>query len=80
MLEKNSKITVIVNEARDDGNAPTVITFAEKCKRQEAVDQARASVRLEGFTPSAEREDAARRYVSGEIDIDGFLASASCAN
>lgn len=49
------------------------ISAVEKFDRQAAVDQARANVRLEGFTPSAEREEAARRYVAGEIDLDEFL-------
>lgn len=39
---------------------------AEQRKRQQAVDFARASVRLEGFTPSADAEEWAARFVADE--------------
>lgn len=44
-----------------------VIAEAERARRQEAVDYARTSVRLEGFVLSPEVEELNRRYVAGEI-------------
>lgn len=41
--------------------------------RQQAVDFARASVGLEGFTPSESAEMFAAQYVNGEIDIVDFV-------
>lgn len=45
------------------------ITDAERRKRQAATDFARASVRLEGFSPSEEAEAQMRRFFNGEIEI-----------
>lgn len=42
-------------------------------KRREAVQFARASVGLEGFTVSDESEADARRFINGEIELDEFL-------
>jgi hypothetical protein len=50
----------------DEAEMPK-ISDAERAKRQEAIDYARASVRLEGFALSAEYEALTARYISGEI-------------
>lgn len=42
--------------------------------RQQAVEFARASVRLEGFKPSVAAESLAAQYVNGEIDIADFVS------
>ena len=49
------------------------ITDAERRKRQEAVNFARANVGLEGFKPSEEAEQRAARFVAGEIDLAEFV-------
>lgn len=45
------------------------ITDAERRKRQDAADFARASVGLEGFKPSEEAEAQVLRHINGEIDL-----------
>jgi hypothetical protein len=45
----------------------------ERERRRRAVQFARASVGLEGFTPSAEAEALAARFIDGEIDLPTFL-------
>ena len=52
------------------------ITEAERRKRQEAVNYARASVGLEGFKPSEAEEQRAARFVAGEIDLADFVKPA----
>src|SRR6266702_5167493 len=49
------------------------ISDAERRKRQDAVDFARASLGLSGFQVSEEQESLAQRYVDGEIDAEEFL-------
>ena len=49
------------------------ITDAERRKRQEAADFARASVGLEGFKLSEAEEQWAARFVAGEIDLSDFV-------
>lgn len=49
---------------------PKAITETERARRQKAVDTARASVRLEGFTLDAETEALNARYVNGELTSD----------
>ena len=58
-------------------NVPTTapITEAERRKRQEAVNFARASVGLEGFKPSPECEAQAVRFINGEIEIAEVIAT-----
>ena len=46
-----------------------LITEAERRKRQEAVNFARANVGLEGFKPSEEAEQRAARFIAGEIEL-----------
>ncbi len=43
------------------------ITEAERARRQAADDYARASLRLEGFTPSAFSDELTRRFIDGKI-------------
>jgi hypothetical protein len=52
---------------------PAPITDAERRKRQEAVNFARANVGLEGFKPSEEAEKRAARFVAGEIDLAEYV-------
>ena len=56
-----------------DTETPAPITEAERRKRQEAVNFARASVGLEGFKPSEAVEQQAARFVGGEIDLAEFV-------
>ena len=49
------------------------ITDAERRRRQEAVNFARANVGLEGFKPSEEAEQRAARFIAGEIDLAEFV-------
>ena len=49
------------------------ITDAERRKRQEAVNFARANVGLEGFKLSEAEEQRAARFVAGEIDLAEFV-------
>ena len=51
----------------------SAVSEDERRRGLEVVAYARASVRLEGFIPSAEAEDLARRYVDGEIDMVEFV-------
>ena len=59
-----------------DTTAAVPITEAERRKRQEAVNFARASVGLEGFKPSEEAEAQMRRHIAGEIDLTEFVKPA----
>ena len=52
-----------------DTTAAVPITEAERRKRQEAVNFARASVGLEGFKPSPEDEASSVRFMNGEIEF-----------
>ena len=47
---------------------------AERRRRQEAFDFARASVSLEGFVLTKEAEDLTRRFINGEIELADFLS------
>jgi hypothetical protein len=56
------------------GNAERgLITAAERKRREEAVNFARASVGLEDFKLSKEEEAHARRFIEGEIDLTTFV-------
>lgn len=51
-------------------NMPTMReAWRERCRRQEAVNFARANVGLEGFKPSPEDEALAVRFINGEIEF-----------
>ena len=56
-----------------DTTAAVPITEAERRKRQEAVNFARASVGLEGFKISEEVEQKTARFIAGEIDLAEFV-------
>ena len=58
-----------------DTETPAPITDAERRKRQQAVNFARASVGLEGFKPSPECEAQAVRFINGEIEIAEVIAT-----
>lgn len=64
----------ISGETDSLGMAKPPIDPAGKEKRKKAVDYARASVELEGFTLTPEDEAAARRFVDGEIDLQEFVS------
>lgn len=51
----------------------SAITEAERKRRKEAVDYARASVGLEGFKLNQADELHAERYINGEIDLSEFV-------
>ena len=53
--------------------ATAPITEAERRKRQEAVNFARANVGLEGFKPSEEAEQRAARFIAGEIELADYV-------
>ena len=59
-----------------DAKAPAPITDAERRKRQEAADFARASLALEGFKISEEVESQTARFIAGEIDLAEFIKPA----
>lgn len=50
------------------------ITPAEQERRQQALNYARASVRLEGFTLTVEEEALFARYAAGELTNDELNA------
>lgn len=52
-----------------------LISEEEQAERLYAVNFARGSMRYEGFIISDEAEAIAARYVSGELDIDGYIAA-----
>lgn len=56
-----------------DTKTPAPITDAERRKRQEEVNFARANVGLEGFKPSEEAEQRAARFIAGEIELSEFV-------
>jgi hypothetical protein len=56
-----------------DTETPAPITDAERRKRQEAVNFARANVGLEGLNPSEAVEQQAARFDAGEIDRAEFV-------
>ena len=49
-----------------------LITPIDRIQRSEAVSFARASVFLEGFTPSLEAEGYAQQFINGEITLEQF--------
>ncbi|ERZ10203.1 TPA: hypothetical protein ACV5IO_005666 [Pseudomonas aeruginosa] len=49
------------------------ISPAERKRREDAVNYARASVGLEGFKISKAEEQHARRFINGEIEMPEFL-------
>ncbi len=49
------------------------ISEAERKRREEASNYARASVGLEGFKLSAADEAHAHRFINGEIELEEFV-------
>lgn len=62
---------------KDWGERASVISPAERKRREEAVNYARASVGLEGFKIGKAEEQHARRFINGEIDMPEFLKGRS---
>ncbi len=52
-----------------DQATPSACTISndERCRRQKAIDYARGSVRLEGFTLDLDIEVLNQRYIDGEL-------------
>jgi hypothetical protein len=61
-----------MNERAED-SCRLAISEAEREGRKKAVDFARASLGLEGFTISEETEAQARQFVNGEIDLGELI-------
>ena len=59
------------------GERASVISLAERKRREEAVNYARASVGFEGFKIGKAEEQHARRFINGEIDMPEFLKGRS---
>ncbi len=51
------------------------ITDEERKRRQEAVDYARASTELSGYSLSTEDEARAQAFVSGDLSFSDFVSS-----
>lgn len=49
------------------------LSAAERRRRQQAIDYARASVALEGSTLTEKDERHAQRYIDGKIDLAAFV-------
>lgn len=58
-------------------NLVPAISPAERKRREEAVNYARASVGLEGFKIGGAEEQHAQRFINGEIDMNEFLKGRS---
>lgn len=53
----------------------TVISAEEKARRKRGIDEARASVRLEGYIIGPEQEALAERFIAGEMTSKEFTAA-----
>jgi hypothetical protein len=70
--EKSDRSNSIASSVTDLNKAraqAAKIDPAERARRSQAVEFARASVGLEGFTPSAEAEALAARFIDSHIDL-----------
>lgn len=63
------------SEARERLASAGKITPAERRERESAIEEAYASVALEGFQQTPESIARAQRFINGEIDLDEFIAS-----
>lgn len=63
------------DEARKRLASAGKITPAERRERESAIEEAYASVALEGFQQTPESIARAQRFINGEIDLDEFIAS-----
>jgi Antitoxin VbhA len=52
-----------------------IISEEERARRQEAVEYAYASARLEGFTPSAFADEMNRRFINGEVTSEELTSA-----
>lgn len=64
-----------VNQSRERFSGPVnaAISAMEKRRREAAVNFARASIGLEGFTPSEAAETGARQFIRGDIQLADFV-------
>jgi len=64
-----------IAQVRERGHRPAsdIISAAERRRRENAVNFARSSVGLEGFTPSDAAEADARRFINGDISLADFV-------
>lgn len=64
-----------VNQSRERISGPVnaAISATEKRRREAAVNFARASTGLEGFTPSEAAETGARQFIRGDIQLADFV-------
>lgn len=60
-----------------DTELSKTISAPERGRRVAAVNYARASVGLEGFSLSAADEEQAQRLINGDIDLEEFVQSRS---
>ncbi|OCX93873.1 MAG: hypothetical protein BFD77_11195 [Pseudomonas sp. CO183] len=60
-------------------NTSHPISESDMRARQKAVDFAEASANLSGFKITEDMKRLGQRYITGEIDIDEFLAGSSGA-
>jgi Antitoxin VbhA len=58
--------------ANGTGNEP--ISAEEQTARERAVAYAHTSIGLEGFRPSAEDEERARRFINGELSLAEYAS------
>lgn len=63
------------SEARARLAPAAKITPAERRERESAIEEAHASVALEGFQQTPESIARSQRFINGEIDLDEFIAS-----
>lgn len=63
-----------VQQSRERPGVPAnaAISAAERRRREAAVNFARASIGLEGFTPSEAAEAGARQFIRGDIPLADF--------
>jgi hypothetical protein len=71
-LLKAREITMAENGTHETGLSKT-ISDVERGRREVAVDYARSSVGLEGFSLSASDEAHAQRFINGEINLTEFV-------
>ncbi len=64
-----------VNQSHERGHSPShdSISQAERRRREAAVNFARSSVGLEGFTPSEAAETGARQFIKGDTQLADFV-------
>ncbi|WP_080605902.1 antitoxin VbhA family protein [Bordetella bronchiseptica] len=63
----------MAGEGKSGPQPQKTISETERCRRQSAVNYARASVGLEGFSLSEADEAHAQRFIDGEISLQEFV-------